>query len=57
MINRRQFIKVLAGGVALGTGLGGYAFAVEPGFRLVVTEWAIATPKWPYQPVDEVRRA
>jgi predicted MPP superfamily phosphohydrolase len=48
MITRRQFIKVLAGGVALGTGLGGYAFAVEPGFRLVVTEWTIATPKWPY---------
>ncbi len=48
MITRRQFLKTLAGGVALGTGLGGYAFAVEPGFRLVVTEWAIATPKWPY---------
>ena len=47
MITRRQFLTVLGGGMALGTGLGGYAFAVEPRFRLLVTEWSVATPKWP----------
>ncbi len=29
-------------------GLGGYAFGVEPRFRLVVTEWDIETPRWTY---------
>lgn len=49
MINRRQFLTGLAGGVALGTGFGGYAFAVEPRFRLVVTEWDLPTPKWRHE--------
>lgn len=48
MVTRRQFLTGLAGGVALSSGLGGYAFAVEPRFRLVVTEWDLATPKWPH---------
>src|SRR5688500_11747587 len=48
MITRRQFMTVLAGGAALGLGTGGYAFAVEPGWRLVVTEWTLETAKWPY---------
>jgi predicted MPP superfamily phosphohydrolase len=30
----------------LATGVGSYAFAYEPRFRLVVTEWDLATPKW-----------
>jgi len=46
MITRRQFLTGVAGGVALGAGLGGYAFAVEPRFRLVVTEYELATPRW-----------
>ena len=46
MITRRQFVTGLAGGVALGSGLSGYAFGVEPRFRLVVTEWNLPTPKW-----------
>lgn len=46
MITRRQFFTVIAGGVALAGSTGGYAFAVEPRFRLVVTEWDLATAKW-----------
>ncbi len=48
MITRRQFVTGALGGLALGGGFGGYAFAVEPGFRLVVTEWDIETPRWTY---------
>src|SRR5688572_31549956 len=46
MITRRQFMTGLAAGVALGSSLSGYAFAVEPRFRLVVTEWDLPTAKW-----------
>jgi len=49
MITRRQFLTVLAGGVALAGSTGGYAFGVEPRFRLVVTEWDLATPKWTHR--------
>jgi len=48
MITRRQFLTALGGGVAVAGGLTGYAFALEPGFRLVVTEWDLPTAKWPY---------
>jgi uncharacterized protein len=48
MITRRRFIAGLAGGVALGSGFAGYAFAVEPRFRLVVTEWDLPTSRWRY---------
>lgn len=49
MITRRRFLTVL-GGAALGSvGLGGYAFGVEPGFRLVVTEWDLPTAKWTHE--------
>jgi len=46
MITRRQFLGGLTGGMALASGFGGYAFGFEPRFRLVVTEWDLATPKW-----------
>jgi predicted MPP superfamily phosphohydrolase len=49
MFTRRQFLAGLAGGAALTTGFGGYAFGVEPRFRLVVTEWDLPTPKWRYE--------
>jgi predicted MPP superfamily phosphohydrolase len=49
MITRRQFIIGLGGGIALSGGLGSYAFAVEPRFRLVVTEYDLATPKWTHE--------
>jgi predicted MPP superfamily phosphohydrolase len=48
MITRRQFLIALGGGAALAASTGGYAFAVEPRFRLIVTEWDLATPKWPH---------
>ncbi len=48
MITRRQFIIGLGGGIALGGALGSYAFAVEPRFRLVVTEWDLPTARWTY---------
>jgi predicted MPP superfamily phosphohydrolase len=49
LITRRQFIVGLgaAGGATLG--LGSYAFAVEPRFRLVVTEWDLPTGHWPHE--------
>jgi predicted MPP superfamily phosphohydrolase len=46
MITRRKFLTGLGGSVALSGGFGGYAFAVEPRFRLVVTEYELATPRW-----------
>jgi predicted MPP superfamily phosphohydrolase len=49
MITRRQFVIGLLGGVALSGGLGSYAFAVEPRFRLVVTEWDLPTARWTYE--------
>ena len=48
MITRRQFLTGVCGSLALSGGLGSYAFAVEPGFRLIVTEHDVATPRWPY---------
>jgi predicted MPP superfamily phosphohydrolase len=46
MITRRQFVTGLLSGAALVGGLGGYAFGVEPGFRLIVKSWDIETPRW-----------
>ncbi len=46
MITRRQFLTGLGSSVALGGAFGGYAFAVEPRFRLVVTEYELATHRW-----------
>src|SRR5689334_18098141 len=47
-ISRRRFLKTLgvsgAGTLAFGSG---YAFAVEPLWRLEVTRYAIAPPRWP----------
>jgi predicted MPP superfamily phosphohydrolase len=46
MITRRQFVLGLGAGAAASVGLGGYAFALEPRFRLVVTEWDLPTARW-----------
>jgi predicted MPP superfamily phosphohydrolase len=47
MINRRLFLKS-AGGLTLGTlGLGSYAFAIEPGFMLEHTSYALTPAQWP----------
>ena len=47
MISRRQFLTLSA--VAAGSGMLGAAdaFAIEPGYSLVVKRWSIAHPDWP----------
>src|SRR5918993_1665699 len=45
--SRRTFLKTLAGRAASLAGLGGYAFAVEPGFRLRVQRYAPDPAGWP----------
>lgn len=49
MLTRRRFLQTAAGAAAAFVGLGGYAFGVEPGFRLVVTEWDLPTPRWTHE--------
>ena len=46
MITRRAFLTTLGLGTAGFFGLGGYAFAIEPRFRLVVTPYRLALPNW-----------
>ena len=46
--SRRTFLKTIAGSAASLAGLGGYAFAVEPGFRLRVQRYALTPPAWPH---------
>ena len=47
MLSRRGVLKGLAG-LALGvTGFASYAFAIEPRWRLVVTDYAVSPPGWP----------
>jgi uncharacterized protein len=46
MINRRKFFKWLGGLAASGMALGTYAFAIEPGFRLNITNYKITPPRW-----------
>ncbi|MCP4314655.1 MAG: metallophosphoesterase [Hyphomicrobiales bacterium] len=45
MITRRMFLKSLAGGVLAAGAFGGYAFGVEPRFRLVETRYQVRTPR------------
>ena len=55
MITRRQFIDRPRRRRRGELGLGGYAFALEPRFRLVVTEWDLPTARWPHaQPLKIV---
>jgi uncharacterized protein len=46
MITRRKFFKWLGGLAASGIALGSYAFAIEPGFRLNITNYKITPPHW-----------
>ena len=48
MISRRRFVVGLGAAAAATLGLGGYAAAFEPRFRLVVTSWDLPTPRWPH---------
>lgn len=45
--SRRTVLTTLAGSAAALTGFGGYALAVEPGFRLRVQRYPITPPGWP----------
>lgn len=47
MFSRRTFLRTLGVGAASSIGLSGYAFAVEPRFRLVVTPYRLTPPNWP----------
>jgi predicted MPP superfamily phosphohydrolase len=49
LITRRQFIVGLGAAGAATLGIGSYAFALEPRFRLVVTEWDLPTARWPHE--------
>lgn len=46
-VTRRGVLTGLAATAASGFGLGGYAFAIEPRFRLVVANHDVASPFWP----------
>ena len=49
MLSRRTFLKSIGlGGVGV-FGLSSYAFAIEPRYRLVVTSYSLALPRWPAQ--------
>ena len=47
MISRRGFLKGAAALIASGVGLAGYAFGIEPRFRLIVTRYRITPREWP----------
>jgi uncharacterized protein len=48
MISRRLFLQTAGGSfIAATAGLGSYAFAIEPGFRLEVTSYHLTPPRWP----------
>ncbi len=46
-ISRRHFLTGAAGIIGGATLVGGYASAIEPGLRLVVTEYGLTPPGWP----------
>jgi len=46
-ISRRHFLTGAAGIIGGATLVGGYAGAIEPGLRLVVTEYGLTPPSWP----------
>jgi predicted MPP superfamily phosphohydrolase len=46
-ISRRAFLETLGAAGAGSLGLTGYGFAIEPGWRLDVTRYRLAPPKWP----------
>src|SRR3712207_6549331 len=47
LVTRRHVLQLLAGGLTGLAGLGGYAFAMEPGFRLVTKRYRVHAPGWP----------
>jgi uncharacterized protein len=48
MLSRRLFLQIAGGSfIAAPAGLGSYAFAIEPGFRLAITPYQLTPPRWP----------
>lgn len=47
MITRRTFLRGLGATVGSGIALAGYAFGIEPLYRLSVTRYAVTPPNWP----------
>jgi predicted MPP superfamily phosphohydrolase len=47
VITRRTFLRGLGVSVGSGIALAGYAFGIEPLYRLSVTRYAITPPAWP----------
>lgn len=47
MISRRSLLKLFGATLVGGLGLGGYAFAFEPRFRLEVVRYRLRPPGWP----------
>ena len=47
LLTRRRFFQGAGGLAGSVTGLGSYAFAIEPGWRLGVTRYALTPPRWP----------
>src|SRR5260221_7594917 len=46
-ISRRHFLTGTAGVIGASVPIAGYAGVVEPGLRLVVTEYRLVPPGWP----------
>ena len=47
MISRRALLRGLAGATVGGLGLAGYAFGIEPRYRLNVKRYVVSPPNWP----------
>lgn len=47
LFTRRRFITGLGAGAATAIGLAGYAFGIEPRYRLNVTRYRLSPPGWP----------
>jgi uncharacterized protein len=47
LLTRRRVLKGLGATLAAGIGMTGYAFGIEPRFRLVTTRYRVLPPQWP----------
>lgn len=47
MLSRRLFVRGCGGLALSGSGLGAYAFGIEPGLELFVTRYRVTPPGWP----------
>jgi uncharacterized protein len=47
MLSRRSLLHLLGAGVVASAGFSSYALAIEPRFRLLVTQYRFVPPRWP----------